>query len=709
MAPAGGRPLLTPGLALACAALALAACAHTPPTPDSQEVDDFELEGTKQLEEDAVKERIATTESSWLPAWVPVFGRVGWYDPTTWQADLRRIARYYEANGFYQARILEEQVTPVKEGHVKLLVKLREGEPARVTSLELKGLEGLEARDRNSLLARVPLDVGDIFLEDAWALTKAIIASQLRELGYAEAVVEGEVVVDADAARVDVKIEAVPGTRYRFGKTFVATDANAQVPARLVADVATPDVTPGDWFSESALAEAQTRVFQMGVFGAVKVNRGAPDREEGTVPIVIDVREAPFRSVRLGFGLGGDLIRQEVRVVGEYTNRNLGLARLFTQRALLDRLTVKGKFGWAFVPSILAVATRDPTAKTGPVFRVLTEYEVPRVFSLRTLSFQSSLDLSRALDNAFDYWGGELKLGFVWRPRTDVTVFPSVNLDAFFLNSQISLGTTAPTAAIGCPLLPSPCLVSFLDVTAELDRRDNRLEPRSGHYLAVSVQGGLSQTNQVTPYFRVVPEARGYVSFGEEKTWTLAGRLRLGELLAPGNNTPIVARFFSGGANMRGFSQRRLSPMVAVPTKGSDGTLNYDAGQALPIGGSGLAEASLELRWNVWDALVLAVFSDAGLVTLQPLGSGTDFASYLYAAVGLGARYRTPLGPVRLDLAFRLPFVGGPQRVFQQDARDVTVPTNGGCFFGLGYDGNPAYAGSPENLCSFHLSIGEAF
>ena len=92
----------------------------------------FDIEGEKQLKEDDLKEKIVTGESSWLPAWVPFLGKREWFDPITWQADLRRIQRFYEANGYYQARVLEDVVTEVKPKHVKLLVKLREGEPARV-------------------------------------------------------------------------------------------------------------------------------------------------------------------------------------------------------------------------------------------------------------------------------------------------------------------------------------------------------------------------------------------------------------------------------------------------------------------------------------------------------------------------------------------------------------------------------------------------
>ena len=709
--------------------LALGGCATMPPSPDAMEVDDLDIEGEDKLKEADLKEKIVTGESSWLPPWVPFFGRLEWFDPVTWQADLRRIQRFYEANGYYQARVLEDVVTEVRPRHVKLLVKLREGEPARVNTVDILGLEALPPEMQAEVVKSLPLATGDIFLEDSWARTKALLSLRLRELGFAEVMVTGEALVDAEAARVDLTLTIVPGLRYRFGKLFVATDPGAQVPAKAIADQASPDFPEGSWFSESAMSAAQSRVFQMGVFAGVKVNRGIPDRGEATVPIVIDVKEAPFRSLRFGGGLGGDLIRQEVRGIIEYTDRNLGLSRVFFKNSRLDRLTLKLKVGYAFLPNVVDVFRATALAKHGPTGRLFAEYEVPRMFEIRTLSFQGSVDVVRTLDNTYDYWALDVKLGAVWRPRIDLTIFPSLNFNGFLLQTPLELRDTAPAGAIGCPEFPDICWVTSFDLNAELDKRDNRLEPKEGFYLALNAAVGVSSAIRVRPFFKVTPEARGYVSFGKDKQFTLAGRVKFGMLLAPQNDTPIVVRYFSGGAGMRGFQQRRLSPQIAVltgddlpscPTRtkieGPDACPKD--GTTLPIGGAGLLEGAVELRWAFSENWVLAIFNDWGLVAAQPVGTpGQDLGQSLYTAVGLGVRYRTPLGPIRVDLAFRMP-LGGPQPVTNDDG--ASFKSAPGCFFGAGSGlpiGDPysrastaaAFAGSPDNLCSAHLSIGEAF
>ena len=82
------------------------------------------------------------------------------------------------------------------------------------------------------------------------------------------------------------------------------------------------------------------------------------------------------------------------------------------------------------------------------------------------------------------------------------------------------------------------------------------------------------------------------------------------------------------------------------------------------------------------------------------------FLTFTFVALGIGARYRTPIGPIRLDLAARLP-LGAPLQKYTPNA--LSYATNSGCFLGAFGNGSRDYPGSPEGQCAFHLSIGEAF
>lgn len=732
--------------------LLAAGCASTSGAtrPDQPKVVDLEIEGTEELKASDIKEKIVTSETPW---WEPLNPFVGpnYFDENAWQADLRRIKRYYQSRGYYQMRLESEQLedTVVRKGEDAVALRVRiqtEGEPTRVGEFVVEGMEELPPEQRARVLEELPLappregEEPAIFREEGWEETKGLMQQRLRELGYAEAEVDGEVRVDLASNEARVRLEVKPGPRYRFGNIFVATDANPQVKPLRIIEQAQGAIRKGDWYSESALSEAQARVFRMGVFGAVKVNRGAPDREARTVPVVVDVREAPFRSIRLGGGIGLDSARQEVRAVGEWTDRNfLGGLR---------RLTLGGRVGYAFIPNLGAAFDRidtdgdgEPDAPNlstphGFVFQLSTQFEQPR-FLARDLRLQTTLTAERGLEQAYDFIGGRLRGGVIWQPRPQLSLFPSYNLEIYRLQGQRGLQdqTTVPTLVLGCPPnggQEDTCniSVSYLEQVAEWDRRDDPIAPRRGFYTALSLQEGGGPFQGDYTFLRVLPDVRGYYTFGPGGGFTLAARLRLGTLLTPvvtneageriRQESAIVNRFFAGGgASMRGFNSRRLSPMNI-----SNPDAEQPSDQIVPIGGNSLLETSVELRFKVLGNLSLAAFHDSGLVGAGPLNigphqadvreeSGRVFGDYHYQAVGLGLRYLTIVGPLRLDIARRLN-IGRPLPIFDPATGGATTLGGFGDCFGIGGvdQGEAAgnlYAGSPEGYCTFFLSIGEAF
>src|SRR3954467_13421377 len=98
--------------------IVLTGCAGMNPKPEGPEVDSLKIEGTRQLKPNAVKAKILTGASSWVPAWVPLLGHEDYFDPSAWQADLRRIERFYQSQGYYQAKVLDDDVVDTKPGHV---------------------------------------------------------------------------------------------------------------------------------------------------------------------------------------------------------------------------------------------------------------------------------------------------------------------------------------------------------------------------------------------------------------------------------------------------------------------------------------------------------------------------------------------------------------------------------------------------------------
>ena len=728
-----------------------AACAHDPTVrPDQPKVVALDIKGTEQVKPSAIKEKIVTTRPPWWERLNP-FGKRSYFDPNTWQADLKRIVRFYQAQGFYEARIESAQQEPRGDNAVALAVTVHEGEPTKVVQLNVMGMETVEPAHRARALDALPIAEGLVFQEAQWEAAKELVSGRLHELGYAEAEVGGEVRVDlaTQGAQVDLRVQS--GPRYRFGNIFVATDANPQVNPRRIIEQAQGALRKGDWYSESALAEAQARVFRMGVFGAVKVNRGAPDREARTVPVVVDVREAPFRSVRAGGGVGLDAARQEVRVLGEWTHRNFFGG--------LRKLTLSSRLGYAFIPNVTAAFDRvdtdgdgvddAPNLSTphGLVFQLSAQFEQPR-FLARDLRLQTSLTAERGLEQAFNFIGGRARGGVVWLPHPDFSLTPTYNLELYRLQGQRGLAdqTTVPPLLLGCAsgtASGSTCniSVSYLEQFAEWNRRDDPIAPSHGYYASLSLQEGGGPLQGDFTFLRVLPDLRAYYTFGPGERFTLAARMRLGTLITPvvtnetgervRRESAIVNRFFAGGgASMRGFNSRRLSPMNVI---------NPDAEQPndriVPVGGNSLVETSVELRMKLIPDLSLALFHDTGLAGNGPLNFGPRqedvvressriFGDYHYQALGLGLRYLTIVGPIRLDVARRLN-IGQPLPILDPTSGRPTASIGGlGDCFGLGVEKttitNPdgstrtvnvekSYAGAPEGYCTFFLSIGEAF
>lgn len=686
-------------LALACA------CSHTKPQPDSLEVKNLKIEGADQVSAGDIKSRILTTATPWWEPFWPFGNGPSYFDPNSWEADLRRIERYYQARGFYQAQVVSDTVKPVGKDKVELVAQVSEGPPTVISTVEVTGMEQLPQEHQRRAKAELPLHPGDVFEEKNWEGVKELIQGRLRELGYVEAEVGGEVRVDVATHQATVDIQVKPGQRYKFGVIFVAMDSGSQMKPQPIIEQAQGSVRKGDWYSDSALAEAQARVFGMGVFGAVKVTRGAPDRENATVPVVVDVRKAPLRSVRLGGGLGVDAARQEGRVLAEWTNRDI--------LGGLRRLTVKGRLGYAFLPSILGVSAGREDSKSGIVFNLTTEFEQPR-FIFRDLRLQASVTAEKGLEQAYSFIGGGARTGVIWQPHPDLTISPAYNLQVYQLSGQVGPGNSqqgVPLITLGCSNSTSttaPCLIrlSYLETTITWDRRNDKNEPRAGYYVAFSVQNGGGLLLGDFSYVRLLPDLRYYQSFGEDQRLTLAGKVRAGTLIPFYNKatglkqSSIVNRFFSGGgSSMRGFNDQRLSPQAAIDPS------NPEAGTA-PVGGNSLFETSLEVRYRFTQSMALASFWDTGFVGLGSLslrGSMSPFQEGLYHAVGLGLRYITVVGPLRVDIARRLN-IGPPLPV---EGMGYTYPESGTCF-GLGGK-KTTYAGAPDGLCTFQLSIGEAF
>src|SRR5262245_15393527 len=547
-----GAPLLVMSVA------ALVGCASQQ-KKDAPVVKDMQISGNDEISSRKIKRKLLTGETGWWP-----FATKHFFDPVAWRADLERIERFYAANGFFQAQVVKDQVLPRPPEGVALEVQVREGKPTHVGKLDIEGLAGLPAADRDAALEKLPLGPGVVFREADWSASKRLLADRLRNRGYAKASVEGRALVDVKTQVADLKLIVAPGRRYFFGAVEVDTVPGARVPANVAWEQVRLAIAEGQPYSDTLIEEAQRRLFGLGVFATIRVSAGEPDEATARIPVHVIVREGPFRTLRLGVGVRADAIRNEARLVGDWTNRDfLGGTR---------RLTLHAEAGWAFLPNVYAVATNDVAAspRNGPIARLRLEFDQPRLFARPSLRWRNSLEMDRTLEQTYNALSTRVMTGVVWQVYSTLAIFPAYRLEADYLDgAPINSAVTAPLT-LGCQTTSDHCFIwlSYLDGLVTWDRRDHVFDPRHGTYLSLDLQGGGGPLGGNFDYVRVLPDARIYRSFGDDDELTLSARLRGGELWpASGNpdDSAVVTRFYAGGSvSMRGFSDRRLSPLLLV-------------------------------------------------------------------------------------------------------------------------------------------------
>ena len=171
----------------------------------------------------------------------------------------------------------------------------------------------------------------------------------------------------------------------------------------------------------------------------------------------------------------------------------------------------------------------------------------------------------------------------------------------------------------------------------QIDESDDLLDPRSGWRLDGSVEPSVSFGGATSQLVRLTGQARHYLPLRETGRIVFASRLHLGTVLGASlADLPSDKRFFAGGGgSVRGFAYQSIGPRTP------DGS---------PLGGRSLVETSAELRWRVRDQIGVVAFVDAGAVS-----DNADFSfDSLRSGAGLGARYITTAGPIRLDVGVPL-------------------------------------------------------
>lgn len=683
-----------------------------------------------KVDEDALEDGLATAESSLAPGicrdvafGVPFIGvcegvfEYQTLDETILARDLERVERFYRARGYYEAKVSAARVIREDDHHVRVVIKVVEGEPVTIADSDIKGLERLPPDVALAAFAEFTrrMEEDRIFDEKEFEDAAQAIGDLLGDAGYAFAKVTRKAKVDIATHSATVVFEVAPGEVARYGKVnIVGLESIPEGPVR-----ANLDLEEGRRFSRRELTDARDALMNLGVFASVEIREDKSKPKTGTVPITVVVRESSLRTIRLGGGARFDVLRlsNHLRIGWEHKNFLGGMRRF----------SIEARPGVTYFPT--RIGRLDSPTRLLPENRVHTEIRQPAIFAGRTTGFLSGdygiFPLLYPLPDDAD--PEEERIIGYHEVKASTGVERAFFSHRLFLTPSLNWQANFPFTYQGdVPLGLEQVRVAFPELLALLDFRDDRISPHKGVYLSTSFQVAGFIFGGTVSDVRVRPEARAYYPLS--KRVTLATRVVTGFLfpydyggtLDPSNPTarsnptdPAVIRdqhkllfraFYSGGPNSnRGYPFRGVGPHgpvgFLVPTgrdcsldriksNGDPVTVDDLPGACIrPLGGLTLWEASMEVRFPIAGPVFGATFVDASDVTRNV---GEIRFTVPHISVGPGLRYVTPVGPVRLDVGYRIP---GLQQLGEVDLERQ--------------EGDPGTVlGAP---IAIHIALGESF
>ena len=595
-------------------------------------------------------------------------------------ADIATIEDFYHRRGFVDAKARsaeEPQRAEAGAGFVPLRVRIVIDEGPRTVVSELR-IQGNGAVPESTLKEGLGLQPGRPYVDTQLVLDRDAIQARYADLGYPNVTVDANPGFSADRTSAAPLFTVREGTRIFVDHVLIV--GNVRTSTQSIEREL--QLKPGDALSESAKIESRRRLATLGLFRRIQLSE-LEHGDEAKRDILVTVEESPATTMVYGLGAEGRL--RVVRTVAEGTSDRLDVAprgsfsisrrNLFGKNrsvSLFTSVSVRLQKQQVFTDQD-SLTTNDQFA--APEYRAIGTYLEPRIFNTSTDALITGTFEQQARSSFnFARRGASAELKRQLTPQ--VQLFVSYQLQ----RTRLFDASINPADQPLIDRLFPQVRLSSVSSSALRDTRDDVVDPGAGGYLSANVQiagrhigseVGFAKTFLRAQLFKTIPQRRRLVLAGNASLGLATGFLReVPETDANGNVTtrtfadlPASERFFAGGdTTVRGFSLDAL---------GTPDTLDKDG---FPIGGNATVILNAELRATVWSSVQAVGFFDAGNVF--SLATDLDLRE-LRGAVGFGVRYRSPVGPIRVDLGFKLH--------------------------------REEIAGRREGLTALHISLGQAF
>ncbi len=530
------------------------------------------------------------------------------------RADAELLTELLRSRGYYDAAVV-----PRIETAQEMIEVVLEAEPGRQYTFQSVELPGLEAAGEEAANLRQAFGVqpGEPVIAQDVIDAGTALQLALGEEGFATAEIgEQQIEIDHRSFTASLVLPVQPGPVARFGEISVSGEPPFS-PSH-IATIARFD--PGDPFKRSEINDLRRALIATGLVASVDV-RLVPSADRQVMNVDVRLQPAPMRTVagELGYGTG-----EGVRAEASWQHRNF----INPEGAL----TVRGVAGTQ-EQLVSAELRRSNFRRRDQVFDILALASNVDRDAYRAKTIQLSALIER-------------QSNIIWRKKW--TWSYGADLIATDERGIFDDPSTKETRTF---------LIAALPVSLRYDGSNDLLDPTTGFRLGGRLSPEISAHGGKFTYGRVQIDASAYRPVSDSVV--VAGRIRVGTIVgAKASEIAPSRRFYSGGGgSVRGYGYQQLGPRD-----------NFGD----PIGGRGLAEFSLEARVRL-----KAFGGNFGIVPFIDGGSLTtdvtpDVRNWQFGA-GIGVRYYSSFGPIRLD-------VGTPLNPRSGDARVAVVVSLGQAF-----------------------------
>ena len=617
------------------------------------------ISGDRYFDGDTLRERMFIT-----PASFPRF-RFGRYSGKLLERDLDAIRDLYHSNGFADAEVTARTVDNFKgrENHIAVLIDVREGAQQHVAALQLEGVADADAAYLRSLLQA---SEGQPFSDASVTADRETILGYYYNNGYFDAAFDWSQTPAAGPDTVNLRYTVRPGKR-EYVRGILVRGLEETRPSLVAHRIL---LASGDPISQNRIAQSQQGLYDLGIFSKVETALQNPSGEEDRKYVLFRVDEANQYSFNAGVGAqlgrigsGVTTFDEPAGATGFIPRISLGVSRL-------------NAFGLAHTASL---QTRFSIIEQ----RAVLSYLIPQFSGYENLA----LTVSTLFDNSRDIrtfaarrWEGAVQLA------QRLTRANSLQYRFTFRRVTITDLVISPELI---PLFSQPERVGQLSISFIQDRRDDPINSHRGVYNTVDAGFAAKPFGSQTVFSRILMRNSTYHPLS--RNVVVARTLQFGYIqrFAGLPEIPLAERFFAGGASSnRAFPDNQAGPR--------------DLETGFPLGGNALLFHSTELRFPlIGDNVGGVLFHDMGNVYDELRDINVRFRQhnlqdfdYMVHSFGFGIRYRTPIGPLRVDFSLSpdSPRFFGFQGTEDQLLAGTGIKTN-----------------QRINVFQFHFSLGQTF